>query len=234
MTGVGAGGAHSLTTLSDCAHRRPFVRISSTPPIIFSIQPHNMGITAVLSRHPRYSTLLVLVLFAVTFLLYPSHQSMTGPDITAMRPFTAHGRLKQYLAQEEQYYNQNLADREALVRKWGPTASQVKSYEYPFIHTSVIQPHFISPPASHPKMTFTHFVCSPTDSSHLPAHSPRLIFSGDFFLPSFQCPHRVERIGTMGDGGKWVCGIDRIAKQNQCVVYSFGNPLSLLLLYPSI
>jgi hypothetical protein len=44
----------------------------------------------------------------------------------------------------------------------------------------------------------------------------------DFFIPSFQCPHHVERIGTLGDGGKWVCGIERIAKQEKCVIYSFG------------
>jgi len=44
----------------------------------------------------------------------------------------------------------------------------------------------------------------------------------DFYLPSFQCPHRVERIGTMGDGGKWVCGFERVAKQPACVIYSFG------------
>jgi len=44
----------------------------------------------------------------------------------------------------------------------------------------------------------------------------------DFFIPAFQCPHRVERIGTLGDGGKWVCGIDRVAKQDKCVIYSFG------------
>ena len=51
---------------------------------------------------------------------------------------------------------------------------------------------------------------------------------GDFFIPSYQCPHRLERIGTMGDGGKWVCGIDRVAKQDKCVIYSFGLPPSLL------
>jgi len=44
----------------------------------------------------------------------------------------------------------------------------------------------------------------------------------DFFIPSFQCPHRLERVGVMGDGGKWVCGLDRIAKQDKCVIYSFG------------
>ncbi|KAH9054313.1 methyltransferase domain-containing protein [Lactarius vividus] len=44
----------------------------------------------------------------------------------------------------------------------------------------------------------------------------------DFFVPSFQCPHHVERIGVLGDGGKWVCGMERIAKQEKCVIYSFG------------
>jgi len=44
----------------------------------------------------------------------------------------------------------------------------------------------------------------------------------DFFIPSFQCPHHVERIGTLGDGGKWVCGMERVARQEKCVIYSFG------------
>ena len=56
------------------------------------------------------------------------------------------------------------------------------------------------------------------------------IAAGDFFIPAFQCPHRVERVGTLGDGGKWVCGLDRVAKQDKCVIYSFGllhSPLPL-------
>jgi hypothetical protein len=51
--------------------------------------------------------------------------------------------------------------------------------------------------------------------------------TGDFFIASFQCPHHVERLGALGDGGKWVCGVERLAKQKKCVVYSFG----LFLLY---
>ncbi|KAH9069716.1 hypothetical protein EDB83DRAFT_392699 [Lactarius deliciosus] len=42
----------------------------------------------------------------------------------------------------------------------------------------------------------------------------------DFFVLSFPCPHHVEGIGILGDGGKWVCGMD--AKQESCVIYSFG------------
>ncbi|KZT04288.1 uncharacterized protein LAESUDRAFT_303245 [Laetiporus sulphureus 93-53] len=44
----------------------------------------------------------------------------------------------------------------------------------------------------------------------------------DFYIPAFQCPHRVDRVGTLGDGGKWLCGLARLAAQPSCVVYSFG------------
>ncbi|KAF8843056.1 hypothetical protein BDN67DRAFT_964951 [Paxillus ammoniavirescens] len=44
----------------------------------------------------------------------------------------------------------------------------------------------------------------------------------DFFLPSFRCPHRVDRVGIMGDGGKWMCGLERIVHKKKCVMYSFG------------
>ena len=45
---------------------------------------------------------------------------------------------------------------------------------------------------------------------------------GDFFTAAFNCPHEVERHGALGDGGKWVCGLSRVAKKPDCVVYSFG------------
>ncbi len=35
----------------------------------------------------------------------------------------------------------------------------------------------------------------------------------------------MERVGRMGDGGKWVCGMSRYipgSKERKCVVYSFG------------
>ncbi|KAH9028235.1 hypothetical protein EDB85DRAFT_1620717 [Lactarius pseudohatsudake] len=27
----------------------------------------------------------------------------------------------------------------------------------------------------------------------------------ELFIPAFQCPRRMQGIGTLGDGGKWVC-----------------------------
>lgn len=45
----------------------------------------------------------------------------------------------------------------------------------------------------------------------------------DFFIPAFRCPHRVQRIGVLGDGGKWFCGLKQLSQQRApCVIYSFG------------
>ncbi|KAK1987540.1 methyltransferase domain-containing protein [Colletotrichum cereale] len=47
----------------------------------------------------------------------------------------------------------------------------------------------------------------------------------DFTPASFSCPHEMERIGRMGDGGKWVCGMSRYVNfptNRECIIYSFG------------
>ncbi|TFK19556.1 hypothetical protein FA15DRAFT_759963 [Coprinopsis marcescibilis] len=44
----------------------------------------------------------------------------------------------------------------------------------------------------------------------------------DFFPAAFNCPHEIERVGALGDGGKWVCGLSRVAEEPNCIVYSFG------------
>ena len=46
---------------------------------------------------------------------------------------------------------------------------------------------------------------------------------GDLMPPVFQCPHEIERLGAMGDGGKWTCGVSsRLSQKKDCVIYSFG------------
>ena len=32
----------------------------------------------------------------------------------------------------------------------------------------------------------------------------------------------MERHGALGDGGKWICGLSRLAEKPDCIVYSFG------------
>ncbi|KAH7882564.1 methyltransferase domain-containing protein [Phlebopus sp. FC_14] len=44
----------------------------------------------------------------------------------------------------------------------------------------------------------------------------------NFFPPSFHCPHELERIGALGDGGKWACGMSRLEHKHKCLIYTFG------------
>ncbi|KAJ7701825.1 methyltransferase domain-containing protein [Mycena rosella] len=44
----------------------------------------------------------------------------------------------------------------------------------------------------------------------------------DFFPAAYNCPHEVQRLGALGDGGKWICGLSRVEKKPDCVVYSVG------------
>jgi len=46
----------------------------------------------------------------------------------------------------------------------------------------------------------------------------------DFFPPAFFCPHELERIGELGDGGKWVCGLSQLQEAEECIIYSVGPP----------
>ncbi|KAJ6462463.1 methyltransferase domain-containing protein [Mycena sanguinolenta] len=46
----------------------------------------------------------------------------------------------------------------------------------------------------------------------------------DFFIPAFSCPHPMYRVGTLADGGKWACGIERVLHDRpNCLVYSFNH-----------
>ncbi|KAG8937300.1 hypothetical protein FRC02_000070 [Tulasnella sp. 418] len=59
-------------------------------------------------------------------------------------------------------------------------------------------------------------------SSFPPQGSGILYTLWDYFLPAYQCPRQMTRVGTMGDGGKYVCGMKTISKKPHCVVYSVG------------
>lgn len=65
--------------------------------------------------------------------------------------------------------------------------------------------------------TLRHIHMFPPDKDPWP---PYTVWS--FFPPSFDCPHEVERIGALGDGGKWTCGVTRLEDKPDCVIYTFG------------
>jgi hypothetical protein len=46
----------------------------------------------------------------------------------------------------------------------------------------------------------------------------------DFFTASFTCPWEMERVGRLGDGGKWVCGMSKYTEsaKPKTIIYSFG------------
>ncbi|KAG0054307.1 hypothetical protein BGZ83_011512 [Gryganskiella cystojenkinii] len=45
-----------------------------------------------------------------------------------------------------------------------------------------------------------------------------------YFPAAFNCPHEIERVGPLDDGGKWVCGMSLYTEEPRakCVLYSFG------------
>ncbi len=54
-----------------------------------------------------------------------------------------------------------------------------------------------------------------------PFDSSSAVYLWDYFLPSIDCPYK-QRIGRMGDGGKWTCLMPELETKEDCVVYSFG------------
>ncbi|KAJ7111980.1 hypothetical protein C8R44DRAFT_883012 [Mycena epipterygia] len=47
----------------------------------------------------------------------------------------------------------------------------------------------------------------------------------DFFIPAFTYPFPMYSVGTLADGGKWVCGLERdvLERSPGCLVYAFDS-----------
>ncbi|THH14036.1 hypothetical protein EW146_g6247 [Bondarzewia mesenterica] len=142
-------------------------------------------------RHPRYTLLLSVVLVLSLFLLLPDttynynsfYPSSGAPSV--VRTVTSDVSLPARVARGERIYQKMLAKRRGLIRKFGPSTTDVISF--------------------------------PEDREPWPAYT-----IWDFFPPAFNCPHELERIGALGDGGKWLCGLSRLESKPDCIVYSIG------------
>lgn len=53
-------------------------------------------------------------------------------------------------------------------------------------------------------------------------HSPYTVW--DFFPAVWTCPWDIQRVGRLGDGGKWVCGMSKYEERTAepTIIYSFG------------
>ena len=63
----------------------------------------------------------------------------------------------------------------------------------------------------------------PDDWERSSYHRPTKALWIDPFRDFYQCPAVLEKVGSMSDGGKWVCGVDSFLQRPSCVVYSFGS-----------
>ncbi|CAL8140987.1 unnamed protein product [Orchesella dallaii] len=51
----------------------------------------------------------------------------------------------------------------------------------------------------------------------------KLIDMWKLFGSGYSCPFNLTREGNEGDGGKWICGLEKILSQKEsCAIYSFG------------
>jgi len=138
-----------------------------------------------LSRNPRYTIALLVLLFVTTILLFNKPISYRTPfshyhsSLPGLRGYKTIDIIRQT---EVDYQRSVVQERRKLIRKYGPLATQVEAWP----------------------STWEYYTL------------------WDFFIPGFQCPHRLGRIGTLGDGGKWVCGLERLQHKPECVIYSFG------------
>ena len=187
-------------------------------------------------RHPRYTIALALLVLGAYWFFFND----PPPPVT----YKLNSDLKLRLDREERKYREMLPQRQALISKFGPTPSQlVMSVARPplLLHHRSYHPQV--PPRPGP-LAAIHRLC--VLAAMFAARAPLIVHSpGDFFPPIFNCPHEMDRLGALGDGGKWLCGISRIQDKPDCVVYSFGaslfppcparaSPLRLSLLHPVV
>ncbi|KAH9988440.1 methyltransferase domain-containing protein [Russula compacta] len=163
---------------------------------------------------PRPSFVAVLALLTIAVILLLRSFS---PQSSFYRDVFGYGHsLTAWLRDEEARYALVVQDRQDLIKKLGPTDIQVEPYPTHGEMYTICAYHI---------RTLIIRAAINTRSRVVLRVLVRLyvyVYVWDFFIAAFQCPHRVERVGKLGDGGKWVCGVDRVAKQDKCVIYSFG------------
>ncbi|KAG0270610.1 hypothetical protein DFQ27_002601 [Actinomortierella ambigua] len=119
-------------------------------------------------------------------------------------------QYQRYQQQQQQQYSQHDQSQQTD-SNWAPSRLREIMTRYEAIY----QKHVQQRDAMLKKMSFG-------SSSFNPWGYPMVWWW--YFQPAFNCPYEVQRVGTLADGGKWVCGLSLYEekKVDKCVIYSFG------------
>jgi len=155
-----------------------------------------MSVLAVFSRHPRYAILLFAILLTLLYILSSPNDRGEVAEVAVKSDVNSSDFIRQD-------YAKPMSLKDVLRKEEGYYQEMVEERKKAIVKWE-----------ANTKASMQGFP--------EPVGSPPFYTLWDFFLPAFQCPHRVERIGIMGDGGKYACGFDRVVKQKECVIYTFG------------
>ncbi|KAJ6474963.1 methyltransferase domain-containing protein [Mycena sanguinolenta] len=148
-----------------------------------------------ISRHPRYLVLLATLLLGTVYFLYEAH---------AAAPKMQYGDLLKMTSLSDD------SSCSASILPGGAThlALTLQGSERRYQRMVVNRKNFLVETGVIPNTAFSNW---------------RDIL-WDFFIPEFTCPHPMYRVGTVSEGGKWVCGLERVLHDNpNCIVYSLNN-----------
>ncbi|KAG8215373.1 hypothetical protein J3R82DRAFT_8971 [Butyriboletus roseoflavus] len=140
-----------------------------------------------------------MVILTTIYLLNP-YQTPLRTDLYEIS--IRDNELPARLERAERVYSKLVGDRREMIRRFGPTARDISMYANHF---------YLRFQPNHIPFRF------PEDKEPWP---PYTVWS--FFPPSFACPHELERVGSLGDGGKWTCGLSRLQHKPDCLIYTFG------------
>ncbi|KAF7367162.1 Methyltranfer-dom domain-containing protein [Mycena sanguinolenta] len=150
-----------------------------------------------LSQHPRYLALLGTLFLGTVYFLYQAHSAAPKMQYTDLLAAT-----------KDLSSSSNTCGANILPGAETHLALTLQGSERRYQRMIGIREKFLVETGVIPNTAFSDWRSIPWD----------------FFIPEFTCPHPMYRVGTVAEGGKWVCGLERVLHSNpNCIVYSLNN-----------
>lgn len=170
-------------------------------------------------RHPRYFLMVCVMGLVTLFLVFHSANGLPE-EFPEPRSYPLAFRGKQaplgYVQDQirisETRYRASLEERKGMISKWGLTkVDPFPSHGEFYTLCMSVEPSTVS------KLTAAQGI-----SLHLPSNvlTGRNVSVRVAFVNSLLPLKPIS--GTLGDGGKWMCGLELIEPKKNCVIYSFG------------